>query len=104
MTHTQTFIELDVKGVTYTDYEGWYGIWSHAKTREKAVAQFEKWLTLNAQNAEGDMKDLAETRVWYCKDCNFYTSGDSMCCECGEEHRSAGRKTWQLEVKVKKHD
>lgn len=89
------FYEKEIKGVQYSDYEGNELLWSsRAKDKDSARLLFSKWLTQNGRHADLDTVQL--TRKWYCRSCNFYTSGEQVCCECGKYFTSNGRAIYEI--------
>ena len=87
--------ETEVHGVLYSDYDGNELLWSKSTTtKEQAVHLFDVWLKAN--NREADLGTTHSIQKWYCRDCNFYTSGEPMCCECGKDFKSKGRSIYQL--------
>ncbi len=86
----------DVKGVGYVDYEGIEILWAETRSRDKAIILFKQWLNLNGD--ETDVEDIEAVRRWYCRRCNFYSSGEPICCECGEEISGEGRIIFELKL------
>lgn len=40
---------------------------------------------------------VKESRVFFCKSCEYYSVGDNQCCACGKDFASNGRTTFIIQ-------
>lgn len=92
---------LKIKKADYSNYDGNEILWSYAKTKEKAYLEMVFSLLDSADRSriqEIDFEKISSERVYFCDNCQFSTSGDDICCECGEPTGRKGKSIWQFNL------
>lgn len=92
---------ITIKKAQYSNYEGNEILWSYAKTKERAYLEMVFSLLDSADKDKIQQVVLDKIkleRVYFCNNCEFSTSGDDLCCECGEPTGKVGKHVWQLDL------
>lgn len=86
---------MTIKEALYCDYDGIELLWSYAKSPTKAYLEMMLWKLNNNYPAEIDINKVEQIRSWFCSECQFTTSGENICCECGETINKRGCEVYQ---------
>lgn len=87
-----------MKEAFYSDYDGSEVLWSYAKTKEKAYLEMILCMLRRIDSRPINFDKVELERVYYCNNCEFSSSGENICCECGEVINKKGRHIYQYNL------